>query len=400
MKILLVLTYYRPHVSGLTIYVQRVAEALAAEGHAVTVLTSRYDASLPAEEKIDGVRVLRVPVLMRVNKGVIMPSFPLQAFRLLRDHDVVSVHLPQFEASLLAFLGRLIRRPVVLTYHCDLRLPVGLFNRLVDRIISLSNYLAGAWADAVVAYTEDYARHSAFLSRFPHKLHIIPPPVDMPQPEGEAVQAYKKRFGLGGKAVIGFAGRFATEKGVEYLLGAMPQILRQIPSAHVLFAGEYDNVIGEEQYKRRLQPLLEKYGDHWTLLGVLDPEEMAIFYTACDVTVLPSINSTESFGLVQVESMLCGTPVCATDLPGVRVAVKTTGMGEIVPPCDSSALAQALIKVLRKPQDYRRAREQIVTHYSTERTCQAYLQLFALLRERQHRSIPIDGLDVDPHLGM
>ena len=48
--------------------------------------------------------------------------------------------------------------------------------------------------------------------------------------------------------------------------------------------------------------------------------------------MLPSLNSTESWGIVQVESMSCGTPVVATDLPGVRMPVKMTGMGRIVPP--------------------------------------------------------------------
>ena len=79
MKVLLVLTYYDPHVSGLTIYVKRLASTLARRGHQVTVLTSRYDPSLPAEEVIDGVRVIRAPVLFRVSKGVIMPTFPFLA---------------------------------------------------------------------------------------------------------------------------------------------------------------------------------------------------------------------------------------------------------------------------------------------------------------------------------
>ena len=69
MRILFALTYYRPHVSGLTIYVQRLAEALAARGHVVTVLTSHYDPGLPREEWIDGVRVVRAPVLFRISKG-------------------------------------------------------------------------------------------------------------------------------------------------------------------------------------------------------------------------------------------------------------------------------------------------------------------------------------------
>src|SRR5512141_1360829 len=117
MKVLIALTYYRPHTSGLTIYAERLARSLAARGHRVTVLTSQYDKSLPREERLDGVTVVRVPVAFRVSKGVIMPTFGAVAWRMVRDHDVVSLHLPQFDASGLAARGRLLKKPVTMTYH-------------------------------------------------------------------------------------------------------------------------------------------------------------------------------------------------------------------------------------------------------------------------------------------
>jgi len=67
MRILIVLTYYRPHTSGLTIYAERLAKAWARRGHQVTVLTSRYDPSLAAEEVVDGVRIVRAPVWCRIS---------------------------------------------------------------------------------------------------------------------------------------------------------------------------------------------------------------------------------------------------------------------------------------------------------------------------------------------
>jgi glycosyltransferase involved in cell wall biosynthesis len=384
-RVLMALTYYRPHVSGLTIYVERLAEALAAQGHQVTILTSHYQAALPYDEEINGVRIIRSPVMLRFSKGVLMPAFAAQAIRLLRENDAVSVHLPQFEASLLAFLARfVVRRPTVLTYHCDLQLPPGLLNRVVDQAVFTSNYVAGLLADGIVAYTEDYAIHSRFLSKFPRKRHVIPPPVDIPQPEESAVRAFAARYHLEGKPVVGFAARFATEKGVEYMLQAIPAILEGAPGTQVLFAGEYRSVLGEDAYMRRLQPLLDRFRDNWTFLGVLDPKEMASFYAACDVTVLPSINSTESFGLVQVESMLCGTPVCASDLPGVRVPVRTTGMGEIVPIRNSPALAEAILRVLQNPVAYKRSRAEVAAHFSTARTCHDYLDLFDALVANTH----------------
>src|SRR4051794_18338477 len=124
MKILHALTYYHPHLSGLTIYVERLAETLAARGHEVTVLASRHLPTLPRLEARGGVRVVRAPVLLRLHKGVVSPAFTTETWRLLQDQDVLNLHLPLLEAGLLSLLARRVaRKPVVLTYHCDLQLP-------------------------------------------------------------------------------------------------------------------------------------------------------------------------------------------------------------------------------------------------------------------------------------
>jgi glycosyltransferase involved in cell wall biosynthesis len=379
-KVLLVLTYYHPHVSGLTIYAKRLATALAWRGHEVTVLTSRYDRSLPAEEVIDGVRVIRAPVLFRISKGVIMPTFPLLAWRLIREHDVVSVHLPQLEASLLAILARLACRPVALTYHCDLQLPHGWFNRVVDRVVFVSNYLAGRVAHAAVAYTEDFARHSRFLSRFLDKVHVIPPPVIMLAPNPAQLASFEKQHDLDGRPVVGMAARLATEKGVEVLIEAMPRLLEVFPRLKVLFAGQYQDVMGEEAYYQRLIPHIQALGkEHWEFLGILGQEEMSPFYAACDVLVVPSLNSTESFGLVQVEAMLCGTPSIASNLPGVRQPPRMTGMGKVTPIGDSGALAEAIIEIIQDPAGYHQPRRLIEETFSLERTVSGYEDLFQTL---------------------
>ena len=111
MRILIALTYYRPHVSGLTIYAERLARGLARRGHRVTVLTARFSAQLPARERVDdGVEIVRVPVTAKVSKGVIMPLFPAYAIAFARRHDVINVHMPQFEAAMLASIGRALGR--------------------------------------------------------------------------------------------------------------------------------------------------------------------------------------------------------------------------------------------------------------------------------------------------
>jgi len=380
-KILFALTYYRPHVSGLTVYVQRLAEALVARGHAVTVLTSRHSPELSRDEVVNGVRVVREPVAFSISKGAIMPGYPATAFRLLREHDIVACNLPNtpIEALCLAPLARLARRPITMTYHCDVNLPGGLFNRLVDESVFLSNAFAVGLAACVVAYTDDYATHSRLLRRFPRRRVVIPPPVAMPTPTAEQIEAFQRRYDLHGKRVVGFVARFATEKGIEYALEALPRILAAEPDTTVLFAGEYKAVIGEDAYWARLEPALRRHAAHWQFTGVLsptDPAELASFYKACDVTILPSINMTESFGLVQVESMLCGTPVVASDLPGVRQPITVTGMGRIVPIKDAFALTEAVVEVLRHPDRYYRSRAEIEAIYSTERTTTDYEALF------------------------
>ena len=94
MRILIGLTYYSPHVSGLTITVKRLAEGLVSRGHEVCILASAHNSDLPAEEIISGVRVLRLPVAFRMSKGVIMPSYALFLARLVKNFDAGILNLP------------------------------------------------------------------------------------------------------------------------------------------------------------------------------------------------------------------------------------------------------------------------------------------------------------------
>src|SRR6266508_901517 len=209
MKILSVLTYYRPHTSGLTIYAERLARAFAKRGHQVTVMTTHYDPSLPREETMDGAKVIRVPVAARVSKGVLAPTFGLVATKLVSEHDVIQLHLPQFDAPGVALRGRLFGKPSVLTYHCDLLLPPGSFNRFVNTVVNFQNNTAGLLANHIVTYTQDYADHSPYLSRFASKLTPILPPVELSEPLPGAVRAFADQHHVKNRRpVIGMAARF------------------------------------------------------------------------------------------------------------------------------------------------------------------------------------------------
>ncbi len=384
MKILTVLTYYHPHYSGLTIFAERLADALARRGHEVTVLTSQFDPALPRLEIKGGVTVVRVPPLMRISKGLIMPSMPFMAWKLVRQADVVSLHIPQLDASYLAWIARLMRKPVILTYHCDLQLPSGIIHAIANQASHLANFFAAWGSSSIVGTSQDYADHSRFLKSHVDKVSVISPPVELVPANEQDVVAFRQKFNIkAGERIIGMAARLATEKGVEYLVHAMPAILGKISNVRVLFVGTYQNVVGEEKYAERIMPLIEGLKDHWTFLGNLSSVEMSAFFRVCDVLVVPSVNSTEAFGLVQIEAMISGTPVVASDLPGVRQPVSRHGMGKVSEVGDAKSVANAIVDVLIEPGKYRGDIEAIRQAYDPDTIALEYEKLFTRLMENK-----------------
>ena len=382
MKILTVLTYYRPHTSGLTIYAERLARAFVQRGHQVTVMTMQYDPALPREENMDGVKIIRIPVMFRLSKGAIAPAFGWSATKLVAEHDIVQLHLPQFDAPGVALRGRLFGKPTVLTYHCDLKLPPGLINRFINLVVKWQNNMAALLSNQVVTYTQDYADHSSYLSRYKFKLQAVLPPVELPSADQDALQAFVEAHQCAvRKPVIGMAARFAAEKGVEVLLDSLPVILRKYPAAQVLFAGQYENVMGEQTYYERLMPQIREYQStgHWTFLGNLNPVQMAAFYPALNVLVVPSLNSTEAFGLVQIEAMLNGVPCVPSALPGVRMPVQMHGMGRVSGIGNSASLAESILQILDEPDKYHGDVEAIRKAYDPQTTAAEYEKIFERL---------------------
>jgi glycosyltransferase involved in cell wall biosynthesis len=378
MRILTALTYYRPHYSGLTIYAERLARALAARGHTVTVLTSQYDRALPTREVEDGVQIERLPVLLRISKGVIMPGMLRRAWQLARQADVVLLHLPQLDAAPVALISRLLGKPVIVTYHCDLTLPSGMIHRLANLASNLANSLTARLAKVIVHNSQDYAVHSPFLKKHLAKVRAVPPPIEIAPASPADLASFEQKAGIQpGQRLIGIAARLAAEKGVEYLAQALPLVLQKHPTARVLMVGPYQNIVGEEAYARRLAPLIASLDAHWSFLGVLKDGEFSAFLQSCEVTVLPSINPTESYGMVQVEAMACGTPVIATDRPGVRVPVQLTDMGKLVPQGDAPALAEAIVEVLDHPAEYQGSPQALLAASTPEAVAKEYEQFFS-----------------------
>lgn len=371
MKILMALDYYRPNVSGLTLYVEHLAEGLAARGHEVSILTHRHMPELPAEARENGVRVVRAAVAGSLGKALISPAILARAVLEIGRCDVLHLHVPLVNAVPLASLASTFRVPVVITYHCDLQPPAGLLQRLIEVVARASQNFALDRAERAVTYTEDYARHTPALADRLDKVGWILPPVTEPPDTGRDEAQVRERFGVRGRPVLLFLGRFAEEKGLFFLLDALSHVRRRHPGATLVLAGENKLVPGET-VGERLGPLLADPDSGVVATGIVPPREIADLFTMADVLVLPSINSTESFGLVQVEAMLRGVPVVASNLPGVRQPARMTGMGEIAPIGDGPGLAQQILKVLESPERYHRPRAEIRALFSEDRTLSEY----------------------------
>jgi glycosyltransferase involved in cell wall biosynthesis len=388
MRILQMLTYYRPWISGLTIYAERLARGLAANGHQVTILTSQHEKSLAREAYIDGVRTIRVPVLTRVSKGVLMPEFGPTLRALLPKHDVAHIHLPQFDGAGISINARRMGVPSLLTHHSDIRMPAGGFNWMVQGVIDTANRVALRYVDRVVVNSEDNARHSTLLTRHLGKVRAIPPPIEMPLATAAEAEAFRARWDIGDGPVIGMASRLAAEKGAEVLAQAMPRVLEVFPKARVIHVGPYEDVVGEAAYAARIHTLLadqaKRYGRFWTFAGP-QPSFSPVFANL-DVLAVPSLNKTETFAMVQAEAMLCGVPVVGSDLPGVRTVSQVTGMGLVVPIGDAAALAGALITVIRERARFIRPRAEVEAQYSTARTVREYELLYSELLNHYGRT--------------
>ena len=229
-------------------------------------------------------------------------------------------------------------------------------------------------ASRVITNTEDYARHTRPLMDRAEKVGWILPPVREPATTGRPPEEVRRRLAIPGRPVVFFLGRFAEEKGLPVLLAAFPEIRRRFPEAALILSGS-QRMAGESVFEK-VAPLIADPSSGVMATGAVPPETLADLFTIADVLVLPSINSTESFGLVQVEAMLRGVPVVASDLPGVRQPVRMTGMGEIARPGDAADLARRILAVLESPDRYRRPHSEIQSLFSAERAIAEYESVY------------------------
>jgi glycosyltransferase involved in cell wall biosynthesis len=183
---------------------------------------------------------------------------------------------------------------------------------------------------------------------------VIPYGVDLDRfapPEG------KSRDGL----VVGSVGRLSPEKGLKYLLRAMAEITRQEPRARLLLAGD-----GPE--RRSLEQLVARLGllDRVEFTGEVPHDQVPRALARMDVFVMPS--TWEGFGVAALEAAAMKLPILASNVHGIPDVVEDGVTGILVPPKDVAALSQAILRLLRDPEERRRmgraGREMVATRYS------------------------------------
>lgn len=385
MKILQSLSYYDPYISGVTQYCKVLAEKLVARGYESSVICGQHQATLPKQEMLNGVKVVRVPVLLKLSRGIIMPTWGLKVWQLMKRHDVVIVHLPQIEGILTALIAKLFRKPVIAVYHVELILPPGLANTIILAVVHVSSWLVFRLADRVVSYTEDYANSTKLVPQFTAKVVYSFPPMML---NTKKVTSAGVDFKYRDFIRIGYAGRISHEKGLQYLVEAVSllQQKQRRPQYQIVIAGP--KPVGEEEYFKQFEGLIEKNQELLQYLGPLAPlsEEsirnnergtLVEFYQSIDIFVLPSIN--ESFGIVQVEAMSFGKPAVVGDYPGMRVPIQKTGMGEVVPIAQPAAIAAAIEKIVADYPHYAGKISQVTELFKLENVINFYADLVAEL---------------------
>ena len=218
MRLLFYSSYYYPYISGLTTYPDVLLSHLAM-AHQVTVLTFKNDPKLESDAKIHGVHVFRMPFWFTLSKGFISPQSIWYFIRYLRQTDLVFVNLPNAEALSLVILARLMGKPVLSLYHCQVTLGPSISERIIERVLNWIVSLELTLSHRIIAYTKDYITSLKFPVSITSKITYILPPVPIASPDATYLNQLIKRKQ---KTIwLGFSGRLAREKGIDILLGRL-----------------------------------------------------------------------------------------------------------------------------------------------------------------------------------
>ena len=333
-KILIVTDFYKPHISGITTYIRSLTNVLTKNNYQITILTGKFSEELSDIEKEKNLKIIRAKPLFKFSRGFYSFDLIKKYIAEIGNHDYINIHYPLTEIFPLIFFRK---KKLILNYHC---LPEykSIFLKFIGLYFYFFGFLSMFFSNRISIFCEDY-----FYSYFAHnyfrkKVEIIPPFVDnIP----EIINDTPKLNNNG--LIIGFLGRICEEKGIESLIEAS-MILEKKEIKHLVkIAGD----IKDERFKNYVKKILKKTKNYSNIkfIGKIKESEKKAFFNSLHVLVLPSVNSFEAFGIVQLEAMVHGVPVIASDLKGVRIPVKFTKNGYIFKKENSSELADCIIKI-------------------------------------------------------
>lgn len=328
--VLQVSRFYYPKVGGVEQVVRTLSEGIHGDDWRVRVLAATTG-GLGTFETINRVRVTRASCLGTVLAVPLAPTYPYHLGRQSRRADIVHHHLP----NPLGVGSQLVvgdaDAALVATYHSDIVRQsswLSVYEPLLHRFLERT--------DRIIATSPRLIEHSEHLQPYEDKCGVVPPSIDVDR-YGQYDGPKYDLPGEGDRPTLLFVGRLNYYKGVEYLLDAMQQV-----DARLLVVGDGNR---RESLERRARD--REVEDKVHFLGQVPDEKLHYCYDVADVFVLPSVERSEAFGIVQLEAMAYRTPVVNTDLPsGVPWVSQDGETGFTVPPRDTDALAEAITTLL------------------------------------------------------
>ena len=347
MKILFFSSYFYPYISGVTVSSKRILDHLKKNNN-ITILTFPFDNKPNKDVSLNKLKIIQVPYLFKISKGFISPQSIIYFLKFAGNSDLIILSQPNFEGLLLALIAKALGKKIISIFHCQVFLEGNILTKIVNFVLNISMKIQLHLSDKIVAYTKDYIDSLPYFKKLVNKTVDVLPPIKKYSSDKEFLNKLLKL--KGNQIWIGYAGRISVEKGIEYLVEAVHNIVIPVKTGiQIIFAGPYGaDVAGENYYYSKIISLLKKYKIKSLFLGNLRSDNLGAFYKSIDILALPSINQTEAFGMVQAEAMMNGTPVIASNLPGVRMPIKLTRMGVITEPKNAKQISRTILSILEK----------------------------------------------------
>lgn len=335
LRVAQVVCTFPPYKGGIGNVANDYAQAVKNAGHESFVFTPDYDHKKEETE----IKVLRLKPFFKFGNAAFVPQL---FFYLVRGNfDVVHLHYPFFGGMEMVWLAKKIyghKFKLIIHYHMNVgKLPWYLeLLRLPARIIEKSLF---SLAEGVTCASIDYIKNNdnnLVYKNNQAKFFELPFGVDVKRFYPTNVKKKQILF-------VGGMDRAHYFKGVNILISAFSELENNDYSL-VLFGGG-DLV---EDYKKQVKDFdLE---NRVTFPENLSDTELIKAYQESSVLVLPSINGSEAFGKVLVEAMACGTPVIASELPGVRTVFIEGEQGYHTKPSDVIDLKSKIELIINHPE--------------------------------------------------